>query len=109
MSKITPGMVEAGVNAMAVAKRANPGDDVVVARVFAAMELTQRGEEARRLKTDPPAPYKHQAWPAWRHGPDGSSKVFDKAEDVPEGWTEAPMSLVAATAAEIPLRRKVRA
>lgn len=30
------------------------------------------------------------AWPAWRYGPDGQSEIFDKEEDVPEGWTRKP-------------------
>ncbi len=26
-------------------------------------------------------------WPAWFYGPNEQSSIFDKAEDVPEGWT----------------------
>jgi hypothetical protein len=88
MKRISPGMVEAGVNAMALAKRGNPGDDVVVAKVFSAMEHVQAAEETRRAKGETPPVYTHQAWPAWRYGPDGEAEVFDRPEDVPEGWTE---------------------
>lgn len=31
-------------------------------------------------------PYQYQAWPAWMYGPEGRSAVFDRAEDVPDGW-----------------------
>lgn len=27
-------------------------------------------------------------WPAWRYSPDGEAKMFDKPEDVPEGWLD---------------------
>lgn len=29
-------------------------------------------------------------WPSWRYGPGGQSAIFQKAEDVPEGWTKKP-------------------
>ncbi len=31
-------------------------------------------------------PYEHQDWPAWMYGPEGQKRVFDRAEDVPDGW-----------------------
>jgi hypothetical protein len=31
-------------------------------------------------------PYEYTAWPAWRHGPDGKSEIFQRPEDVPDGW-----------------------
>lgn len=40
-----------------------------------------------------PPVYTYQAWPAWFYGPDGESAVFDRAEDVPDGWTDNPNSL----------------
>jgi hypothetical protein len=30
----------------------------------------------------------HLAWPAWRTGPSGERQLFEKAEDVPEGWVD---------------------
>lgn len=30
------------------------------------------------------------SWPAWYHGPNGQSEIFDRAEDVPEGWVDHP-------------------
>ena len=92
MAKVTPGMIEAGVNGMARARRQLIGDGGVVAQIFSAMELIQRQEEARQRLDDRaagPAPYVHQNWPAWRYGPGGESKIFQKPEDVPEGWTES--------------------
>lgn len=32
-------------------------------------------------------------WPAWRYGPGEQSAVFEKAEDVPEGWEDAPQKV----------------
>ena len=29
-------------------------------------------------------------WPSWRYGPGGQSAIFQKEEDVPEGWTKKP-------------------
>lgn len=35
-------------------------------------------------------PYKHQAWPSWRYGPNGEAQVFHRIEDVPVGWKDDP-------------------
>ncbi len=32
----------------------------------------------------------NRPWPAWRYGPDGVAQVFEKEEDVPEGWFDHP-------------------
>ena len=29
-------------------------------------------------------------WPGWRYGPDGEGAIFNRQEDVPEGWTRRP-------------------
>jgi len=29
-------------------------------------------------------------WPAWRYGPNGQSDIFQREEDVPEGWVDHP-------------------
>lgn len=29
-------------------------------------------------------------WPAWRYSPTGEAKIFERAEDVPEGWEDNP-------------------
>lgn len=101
MKRITSGMVEAGVNALANARKLS--DAAVVAAVYSAMDATRRSEESR-AKHEPPPAYVHQAWPAWRYGPEGESQLFDKAEDVPEGWGDVPKSLVQSVAAEMPRR-----
>lgn len=31
--------------------------------------------------------YVYVPWPAWCTGPNGESRVFDREEDVPAGWT----------------------
>jgi hypothetical protein len=89
--KITPGMAEAGVNAMARAKRTPIGDSAVVAMIYSAMDLVRRQEEANQKPTTPQK-YQHQDWPAFHYGPNGESKVFAKAGDVPEGWSDSPIS-----------------
>lgn len=33
---------------------------------------------------------KSREWPAWRYGPDGEGKIFEKPEDVPKGWVDSP-------------------
>lgn len=29
-------------------------------------------------------------WPGWWYGPDGQSAIFQREEDVPEGWKNRP-------------------
>ena len=29
-------------------------------------------------------------WPAWRYGPNSESDIFEKPEDVPQGWADSP-------------------
>ena len=31
-----------------------------------------------------------QLWPSFRYGPNGEAQIFDRAEDVPEGWEDHP-------------------
>lgn len=37
-------------------------------------------------------------WPAWRYGPGGESKIFEKASEVPAGWQDHPTKHAAAKA-----------
>lgn len=97
MKRITVGMVEAGINALANARKLS--DHAVVTAIYSAMDAKRRSEE-HVARNDPPAPYVHQAFPSWRYGPAGESRLFDKAEDVPEGWGETPLSLVQSVAAQ---------
>jgi len=30
------------------------------------------------------------SWPAWWYGPEGQGKVFQSADEVPEGWKDTP-------------------
>lgn len=41
---------------------------------------------------------KFPAFPAWRHGPDGQSAVFDSEADVPKGWVDHPSKVKGAPA-----------
>lgn len=43
--------------------------------------------EDRLTPADPNA---SKDWPRWFYGPDNQSGVFDREEDVPEGWAEHP-------------------
>ncbi len=94
MIKITPAMIESGVAAMARIKKQHPVDSSVVATVFSAMYHAYEGEQKRMAGVNTSAPYQHQSWPAWRYGPDGVGKTFDRPEDVPEGWTEHPAHML---------------
>ena len=40
-------------------------------------------------------------WPAWRFSPDGESQLFEKAEDVPEGWTSKLPSAIYETSEQV--------
>lgn len=46
----------------------------MVDRVFAPVQSSEQ------------PPYRYQPWPAWRYAPDGRAEIFDRPEDVPEGW-----------------------
>lgn len=88
--KITPAMAEAGINALAKGKRSKLSDEAFAASIYSAMDNVRRSEEARaRPHSAKPVEYVHQSWPAWFYGPDGEAKLFQKAEDVPEGWTDS--------------------
>lgn len=87
--KITPSMIEAGVAALARIKRQHPVDASVVAAVFSAMHSAMEAEQKRMAGIVTTKPYEHQDWPAWRSGPNGESRIFDRPEDVPEGWGAA--------------------
>lgn len=90
--KITSGMVEAGVSALA--RNRKQTDGAVVAAVFSAMIARKGAEDARAVGKAQPAKEKTY-WPSFRYGPDGQGKVFQKPEDVPEGWTDSPKKAVA--------------
>lgn len=38
----------------------------------------------------PAQPYVFQPFPSCRYGPNGESEIFEKEEDVPEGWLDHP-------------------
>jgi len=86
--RVTSGMVEAGIAALARARKLLVQDEGVVAAVYSAME--ERRQREAKLTTEMPAPYQHQAWPAWIEGPNGDRRVFNSAEEVPDGWGAAP-------------------
>lgn len=45
-----------------------------------------------------------QEFPGWFHSPDGVSSVFDRAEDVPRGWTNNKTETYQAPTVEVPDR-----
>ena len=99
--KISPSMIEAGVGALARIKKQHPVDESIVAAVFSAMHSMMEAEQKRMAGVVVTKAYVHQDWPAWRYSPEGDGEVFDKPEDVPEGWTDTmPAHLV-----EAPKRR----
>jgi len=42
-------------------------------------------------------------WPAWYYGPAGEAAIFERPEDVPAGWADAPGK--ASPKSEAPKRR----
>lgn len=90
--KITTGMVEAGVSALARNRKLS--DPSVVAAVFSAMMARKGADDARASGQAQPVREKTY-WPSFRYGPDGQGKVFQRPEDVPEGWTDSPKTAVA--------------
>lgn len=34
--------------------------------------------------------YEPIKFPGWRYGPNGEAQIFEREEDVPEGWTDNP-------------------
>ncbi len=44
----------------------------------------------RGIMFEEPQPYVYQPWPSWRYGPDGEAAIFEREDDVPEGWTTTP-------------------
>lgn len=107
--KISPSMVEAGVAALARIKRQQPVDASVVAAVFSAMHSQMEADHRRMAGTTVEKKYEHQAWPAWRYGPDGEGEIFARAEDVPEGWTDTLPAIAEAIAKRRGRPPKVRA
>lgn len=41
-------------------------------------------------------------WPSWKYGPNGEAAIFERPEDVPTGWTDAPGQQSAEPATEKP-------
>jgi hypothetical protein len=41
------------------------------------------------------AEQKWPSWPAWYYGPGGAAAIFERADDIPEGWADAPGKAVA--------------
>lgn len=100
--KITTAMVEAGVNALAHTRKQS--DEAVVAKVFQAMCRADHIDQIQKRR-DAPAPYVHQAFPSWRYGPGGESKLCASDEDVPEGWASSPADVKAPPKAAPPKAR----
>lgn len=45
-------------------------------------------------------PHEPIKFPGWRYGPDGQAEIFERAEDVPPGWTDNPNDFAPVEAAE---------
>lgn len=88
--KVSLAMVEAGVNALANSRRLS--DEMIVANVFRDMTKAHNREEAEKRNEPAPA-YVHQAFPSYRFGPNGASKLCMSEADVPEGWVDSPAAV----------------
>lgn len=38
---------------------------------------------------------KWPCWPAWYYGPGGAAAIFERADDIPAGWADAPGKVAA--------------
>jgi len=109
---VTVTMTEAGVGAYERIHRTRQSPEAIVAAVYNAMDAVSRREA---VKSPGAAPgYVHQAWPSFRYGPNGEKQVFQRAEDVPEGWQDSPNFVTAVkeigaeTVADLPRGRRAR-
>lgn len=91
---VTTSMTEAGVSAYERIQRTRQSPEAIVAAIFNAMDAVRRREAIKQPGA--PAAYVHQAWPSFRYGPNGETQVFQRAEDVPEGWRDSPDFVTAA-------------
>lgn len=91
---VSTAMTEAGIAAYERIHRTKPSVQAIVAAVFTAMDAVRR-REAIKAPAKPPA-YAHQDWPSFRYGPNGEKQVFQRPEDVPEGWQDSPNFVQAA-------------
>ena len=41
----------------------------------------------KERRTNDPQP---RNWPAWFYGSGGEARIFERCEDVPQGWRDAP-------------------
>jgi hypothetical protein len=107
---ISVSMTEAGVAALERVNRTRQSPQAVAAAVFNAMEGARRREAAKT--TTKPEAYVHQGWPAFRYGPEGERQIFQRPEDVPDGWQDSPDFVTAAkeigaeTVADLPSGRR---
>jgi len=46
---------------------------------------------------EPVTPEGFQSFPSWRYGPNGEAKIFEREEDIPEGWVDHPSKLQEST------------
>lgn len=110
---ISVSMTEAGMAALERIQRTRQSPQATVAAIYNAMEGAKRRESVKA--TTKPEPYVHQGWPAFRYGPEGERQIFQRPEDVPEGWQDSPNFVAAAkeigaqTVADLPSGRRKRA
>jgi len=106
---VTTAMAEAGIAAYERIQRTKQSPQAIVSTVFNAMDAVRRREAIKAPGA--PQPYVHQAWPSFRYGPNGEKQIFQRAEDVPEGWRDSPdfvtaaKEIGAATVADLPRGR----
>lgn len=91
---ISTAMTEAGIAAYERIHRTKQSPQAIVAAVFNAMDAVRRRESIK--SPDKPKGYVHQDWPSFRYGPNGERQVFQRPEDVPEGWQDSPNFVQAA-------------
>ena len=91
---VTTAMAEAGIGAYERIMRSRQSSQAIVSAVFNAMDAVRRREALKAPGA--PVAYVHQDWPSFRYGPEGERAVFQRPEDVPEGWQDSPNFVQAA-------------
>jgi hypothetical protein len=95
---VSNAMTEAGIATYERINRARMSPQAIVAAIYNAMDTVRRREAIKA--PGPAAAYVHQAWPAFRYGPNGQSAKFTQESDVPPGWADSPKKVGAQTSAQ---------
>ncbi len=58
--------------------------------IESAVVTAQRTPQADDASSGPVVDKDGNTWPSWRYGPNGESRIFNSAAEVPKGWQDHP-------------------